>query len=62
MSDAPPPPKYRQELANFVALNGDLAEKREVWKSKPYYLEYATNSACRSPIAGRRNSNIHWRQ
>lgn len=46
MSDSTPAPKYRRELASFVALNGDLAEKREIWESKPYYLEYSTNTAC----------------
>ena len=39
-------PKYERELANFVTLTQDLAEKRTVWSSRPYYLEYSTNSAC----------------
>lgn len=43
---SPPVPKYRREIANFVEVCEDLAEKREVWKSRPYYIEYATNSAC----------------
>lgn len=43
---APPVPKHERELQNFVALTMDLAEKRSVWKSRPYYLEYSTNSAC----------------
>lgn len=44
----PPPdrPKYERELENFVALTLDLAEGRVAWKSRPYYLEYSTNSAC----------------
>jgi radical SAM protein with 4Fe4S-binding SPASM domain len=42
----PAVPKHERELQNFVALTMDLAEKRLVWKSRPYYLEYSTNSAC----------------
>jgi radical SAM protein with 4Fe4S-binding SPASM domain len=47
-SPAPPPGarKYEREVANFVALTMDLAEQRLVWRSRPYYLEYSTNSAC----------------
>ncbi|MDF1798041.1 MAG: radical SAM protein [Planctomycetota bacterium] len=41
-----PAPKYRREIANFVALTEDLAEKRLVWKSRPHFLEYSTNTAC----------------
>lgn len=41
-----PQPKYRREIANFVALTEDLAQQREVWRSRPYFLEYSTNSAC----------------
>ncbi len=39
-------PKYRRELSNFVALTQDLADGRLEWRSRPYYLEYSTNSAC----------------
>ena len=39
-------PKYERELQNFVALTTDLAAKRLVWESRPYYLEYSTNTAC----------------
>lgn len=39
-------PKYRREIANFVAATKDLGEGRSVWASRPYYLEYSTNSAC----------------
>ncbi|QDU68082.1 radical SAM protein [Engelhardtia mirabilis] len=38
--------KYEREVANFVALTGDLAAGRLEWSSRPYYLEYSTNSAC----------------
>ncbi len=41
-----PRPKYERELANFVAQTRDLAERRTLWQSRPYYLEYSTNSAC----------------
>jgi radical SAM protein with 4Fe4S-binding SPASM domain len=42
----PPRPKYELELENFVALTLDLAKGELEWKSRPYYLEYSTNSAC----------------
>lgn len=38
--------KYEREVANFVALTADLATGRLEWNSRPYYLEYSTNSAC----------------
>ncbi|MEO0651474.1 MAG: radical SAM protein, partial [Planctomycetota bacterium] len=38
--------KYEREVANFVALTADLASGRLEWNSRPYYLEYSTNSAC----------------
>ncbi|HKX45947.1 MAG TPA: radical SAM/SPASM domain-containing protein, partial [Planctomycetota bacterium] len=41
-----PRPKHEGELENFVALTLDLAEGRLEWRSRPYYLEYSTNSAC----------------
>lgn len=43
---APSRPKHQREVQNFVALTVDLASGRSVWNSKPYYLEYSTNSAC----------------
>jgi radical SAM protein with 4Fe4S-binding SPASM domain len=39
-------PKHVAEIENFVALTMDLAAGRLEWKSRPYYLEYSTNSAC----------------
>jgi radical SAM protein with 4Fe4S-binding SPASM domain len=39
-------PKYRREIANFVEVCEDLANQREVWSSRPYFIEYATNTAC----------------
>ncbi len=49
-SAAKPPrstrPKYERELSNFVSLTCDLALGRTEWKSRPYYIEYSTNSAC----------------
>ena len=38
--------KHELELRNFVALTRDLAERRLRFDSRPYYLEYSTNSAC----------------
>ncbi|MHC4262630.1 MAG: SPASM domain-containing protein [Planctomycetota bacterium] len=38
--------KYEREVANFVALTADLASGRLEWNSRPYFLEYSTNSAC----------------
>ncbi|MFT4709097.1 MAG: radical SAM protein with 4Fe4S-binding SPASM domain [Planctomycetota bacterium] len=46
MSDPAQAPKYRRELASFVALNTALAQQKTVWDSKPYFLEYSTNSSC----------------
>ena len=43
---AAPRPKHELEIQNFVELTTDLAEKRLVWQSRPYYLEYSTNTAC----------------
>ncbi len=40
------PAKHELELRNFVALTRDLGEQRLVFESRPYYLEYSTNSAC----------------
>jgi len=42
----PKRPKHERELGNFVALTRDLAQERLEWDSRPYYLEYSTNSAC----------------
>jgi radical SAM protein with 4Fe4S-binding SPASM domain len=39
-------PKYRREIENFVALTLDLASGAVAWSSRPYYIEYSTNSAC----------------
>ena len=41
-----PRPKYSRELENFVALTMDLAQGEVEWTSRPYYVEYSTNSAC----------------
>ncbi|MBC8451195.1 MAG: radical SAM protein [Planctomycetes bacterium] len=43
---SPPVPKYRREIANFVEVCEDLAQGREVWSSRPYFIEYSTNTAC----------------
>ncbi len=40
------PAKHELELRNFVALTRDLGEKRLRFESRPYYIEYSTNSAC----------------
>jgi radical SAM protein with 4Fe4S-binding SPASM domain len=41
-----PRPKVQLELENFIALTSELARGELVWESRPWFLEYSTNSAC----------------
>ena len=39
-------PKFERQTRNAVKLADDLASRREIWQSRPYNLEFATNNVC----------------
>jgi len=42
----PPVPKFARQMRNLILLTDDLSSGREVWQSRPYTIEYATNNIC----------------